>query len=117
MTSQTRTLVLFGSGSGIGVSVGANFAAHGFDHIILLARNKERLESDKKTVASKAKSEARVDTISVDLANQTSIKSALQQIDSLAAHIDVVFFNAARVGPSPLLEFSVEGIESDFRVS
>ena len=33
-----RSIVVFGSGPGIGNNVAGNFAAHGFEHVILLAR-------------------------------------------------------------------------------
>jgi len=117
MTSQLRTVLVFGSGPGIGISVATNFASHGFDHIILLSRNAQRLEEDRKTVAASIKSTARIDTVTVDLSDQESLKKALQQIDQLTSQIEVVFFNAARVGPSPLLEFPIEDLETDFRTT
>lgn len=99
------------------MAVAAKFASHGFQHIILLSRNKERLENDKINVLAAANKNARVDTIGVDLSNQASLAKALQKIDELTTEVEVVLFNGARVEPSRLLEFPVEEIEADFRVS
>jgi NAD(P)-dependent dehydrogenase (short-subunit alcohol dehydrogenase family) len=112
-----RTIVVFGSGPGIGRSVATHFASQGFDHLILLSRNASRLEEDKAAVnAAASNKNVRIDTTTVDLSSQESIQQALQHIDSLAQGIEVVFFNGARVAPTPLFETPVEEIENDFRV-
>jgi NAD(P)-dependent dehydrogenase (short-subunit alcohol dehydrogenase family) len=116
--SSSRTIVVFGAGPGIGRSVAAHFASQGFDHLILLSRNAQRLEEDKQAISAAASNKnVRIDTATVDLSSQESVQKALQQIDSLTEEIEVVFFNGARVAPTPLFETPVEDIEMDFRVS
>jgi NAD(P)-dependent dehydrogenase (short-subunit alcohol dehydrogenase family) len=117
MSFTTRTLVVFGSGPGIGRSVAVNFASHGFTHIILLSRNQQRLEQDKAAVVKAAGAQdIKVDTLIIDLSSQASIQKALAEIDGLAKSVEVVFYNGARVAPTPLFNTPVEDIENDFKV-
>jgi NAD(P)-dependent dehydrogenase (short-subunit alcohol dehydrogenase family) len=119
MASQPRTIVVFGSGPGIGRSVATQFASQDFDHLILLSRNARRLEEDKQAVSAAASNNknVRIDTATIDLSSQESIENALHHIDSMTRNVEVVFFNGARVAPTPLFETPVEEIENDFRVS
>jgi len=112
-----RTIVVFGSGPGIGNNVAGTFAAKGFEHVILLARNTERLSDDASFVKS-ASANVKVDTIRLDLSDLSSIPAAIQQIDELAPEVEVVFFNAAVVKftENPLGP-PVEELETDFRVT
>jgi len=109
------TIVIFGSGPGIGNYVAAEFAAQGYKHVILLARSASRLPEDKAFVESRVAG-VRVDTLQIDLSNTASIPAVLKQIDALTDKVEVVFFNAARIKASPILEVPVEEIEEDFRV-
>lgn len=108
-------LVLFGSGPGIGNHVAAAFAAKGFNHIILVARNTSRLGDDAAFVKSKA-SGVKIDTLSLDLSDISAIPATLQKIEELAPEIEVVYYNAAVVKPNPVLEVPIEEMEKDFRV-
>jgi len=116
--SSNKTIVVFGSGPGIGNHVAKEFASNGFTHVILLARNESRLQEDKAWVAE-AGSHVKVDTLRVDLSDLTSIPAVLGKIDDLAggAGVDVVFFNAARVKFSEPLTTPVEEIEEDFKTT
>jgi short-subunit dehydrogenase len=112
-----RTIVVFGSGPGIGVHVASEFATHGFSHIILLARNDSRLQEDKAFIAKAAgSSDVKIDILTVDLSNLESIPDVLKRIDELSSEIEVVFFNAARIRASEPLSTPVEEIEEDFKV-
>jgi NAD(P)-dependent dehydrogenase (short-subunit alcohol dehydrogenase family) len=113
--SSPRTIVVFGSGPGIGRSVAQEFAANGFNHIILLARHHANLHQDKLAI-EKISTNIKIDTITVNLADKASLKEALAKIDSLAKEIEFVLYNGARVAPSTLLEFPVEEMELDFKV-
>jgi len=117
--SPTRAIIAFGSGPGIGNYVASEFASHGFNHVVLLARNNERLTTEDATFVSKANPDVKVDTIRLDLSDLSSIGSALKKIDDLThgEQIEVVFFNAARIRPSDILTTSVEEIEEDFKVT
>jgi hypothetical protein len=74
----------------------AAFASKGLTHIILLSRNTQRL----------------------DLADLDSIPGFLKEVDSLTKDddVEVVFFNAARIKPSGVLDVGVGEIEEDFKV-
>lgn len=116
--APTRTLVTFGAGPGIGNHVSAEFAHHGFTHVILLSRNEQRLSAEDAPFVSKVNSAVKVDTLRLDLSDLSSIPGVLKKIDNLTQDedIEVVFFNAARIKPSGVLDVSAEEIEEDFKV-
>jgi len=112
-----RTIVVFGSGPGIGNHVASSFASHGFEHIILLARNAERLSEDASFV-QKASSTVKVTTLRLDLADLDSITGVLKKIEGLAPELEVVFFNAAVVkSTDTALSAPVEVLQTDFTVT
>ncbi|KAF2490448.1 NAD(P)-binding protein [Lophium mytilinum] len=115
MSSQEqRTVLVIGSGPGIGNHVGATFAAQGFNRVILLARNAERIKKDKKDVESKSgRSGISVETIQADISNKAALKDALNQVEKVGGNIECVFFNAARILPAEILSEPVDTIEED----
>ncbi|KAK7184330.1 short-chain dehydrogenase reductase sdr [Paraphaeosphaeria sporulosa] len=116
--APTRTIVTFGAGPGIGNHISAEFALHGFNHVILLSRNEQRLSAEDAPFVSKVGPNVKVDTLRLDLSDTPSIPSVLNKIDDLTQgeDLEVVFFNAARIKPSGVLDVSVEEIEEDFKV-
>ncbi|OAL02463.1 NAD(P)-binding protein [Phaeosphaeriaceae sp. SRC1lsM3a] len=114
---MTRALIVFGAGPGIGNNTALAFAKKGIEHVILLARNTERLQSSDAPFVSKASNSVKVDTVRIDLADLDSIPSVLAQVDSLTQgeDVEVVFFNAARIKPSEVLGVSVDEIHEDFK--
>lgn len=111
-----RTIIVFGSGPGIGNHVASSFAAHGFTHVILLARNAERLSTDAAFVKS-ASPNVNITTLRLDLADLSSIPSVLKKIEELAPELEVVFFNAAVVKfTGTALDAPVSELETDFKV-
>jgi short-subunit dehydrogenase len=116
---MARTLIVFGAGPGIGDNVAAEFASKGINHIILLARNTQRLQNEDAPFISKHNSSVKVDTLRIDLSDLASIPSVLEELDSMIQgdDVEVIFFNAARIKPSEVLGVSVEEIEEDFKVT
>ncbi|EIT83630.1 hypothetical protein AO1008_01157 [Aspergillus oryzae 100-8] len=117
--APTRTLLLIGSGPGIGVAVASLFAQKHFDHIALFARNSSQLQADKETILSSAADVGRqvhVRTWKVDISDLEQFKAALTEVQSFGT-LECVYFNAARVGGSNFFDFPVEDIELDLRVS
>jgi len=113
-----KTLVVIGSGPGIGVSVASSFAVRNFTHIALISRDATRLEQDEDRVLTAVQERgypAQVKTWAVDICDSKALKQALEEIQDFGT-LECVFFNAARVGGKPLLEEDVEDIERDFRV-
>jgi NAD(P)-dependent dehydrogenase (short-subunit alcohol dehydrogenase family) len=113
-----KTLVVLGSGPGIGVGVASNFAVRGFTHIALVARNADRLKEDQGKVLDAIQERGyscQVKTWPCDLTDFEALKKTLSEIESFG-NLECVLFNAARVAGKPPLEESVEDIEKDFRV-
>lgn len=119
-TTTSNAFVLFGSGPGIGLHVAARFAENRFQHVILLSRDRSRLEKDADEVRA-ARPGVRVTVIVCDLSKQQSVQEALSTIDQVlqddGTTLEVVCFNAARVRPTDLLATAPEEYENDFRVS
>ncbi|KAG9948292.1 NAD(P)-binding protein, partial [Aureobasidium melanogenum] len=118
MSSNTRgALVVVGSGPGIGSHVARTFSTHGFTRIILLSRDPSRLEKDADFIRSATPS-AEISTLPIDLANTSEIPSALKQVDKALGNtpLEVVLFNAARVGPSTLVQWPISELELDLRI-
>lgn len=115
---MARTLITFGAGPGIGNHTSAEFASKGFDHIILLSRNNERLQSEDAPFIKQSSPDVRVDTLRLDLSDLDSIPSVLQQIDDLTQNenVEVIFFNAARISPNGPQSVTVAEIDEDFKV-
>lgn len=116
---MTRTLLLFGAGPGIGDNVAATFSAAGIEHVVLLGRSQERLQSNDAPFVQKAASGVKVDTLRADLGDLDSVPHVLKELDRLTAgeDVEVVYYNAARIKPTdPVLDVGVKEIEEDFRV-
>jgi hypothetical protein len=96
----------------------AAFASKGLTHIILLSRNTQRLENEDTPFITSAFPDINVSTLRLDLADLDSIPGVLKEVDSLTKddNVEVVFFNAARIKPSGVLDVGVGEIEEDFKV-
>lgn len=119
-TTTSTAFVLFGSGPGIGLHVAARFAQSQFQHVILLSRDRERLENDAAEVRA-ARPGVKVTVIACDLSKLQSVQEALLTIDRVLQDDDttpeLVCFNAARVRPTDVQVTAPEEYEIDFRVS
>lgn len=114
-----NVLLVLGSGPGIARATASVFARRGIHKIALVARNSAQLALDKEAVEQAAKEAGEtveVRTWVADIADRQAIDRTLSQMSSFGA-VEIVFFNAARVQPSTLLEFPAEQIEYDFKVS
>ena len=113
-----KTLLVLGSGPGIGVSVASTFAVRGFTHIALVSRDKDRLKQDQNQVLDAIQERGYSSQVKLwpcDIADLDALKSTLKEIESFGT-LECVLFNAARVAGKPPLEESLESIEQDFRV-
>lgn len=124
MASKHGTLLVMGSGPGIGVNVAKVFAERGFQKVILASRNSERLSKEVEEVKAAGGSDVEVVATTVDLSDKSSVKTALGEFDKHlsdgtdgdAGGLEAVLFNAARIGPSKLWEFTEEEVERDLQV-
>jgi D-ribose pyranose/furanose isomerase RbsD len=98
--------------------IAAAFTTKGIDHIILLARNLQRLQNEDAPFVSKASSNVKVDSVRIDLSDTKSIPSVLKELDTLTKgeDIEVIVFNAARIKPSETLTTDVEELHEDLNV-
>lgn len=113
-----KTLVVLGSGPGIGVAIAQTFSVRGFTHIALVARNSERLKEDQDKVYDAIQERGyscQVKTWTCDMSDLDALKKTLGEIETFGG-LECVLFNAARVAGKPALEEDIMAIESDFRV-
>lgn len=113
-----KTLVVLGSGPGIGVGVASNFAVRGFTHIALVSRDQKRLGEDEDKVLDAVQERGyscQVKTWVCDLTDSAQLKKTLGEIESFGS-LECVLYNAARVAGKPPLEENVEDMERDFKV-
>lgn len=108
-----KIIVVLGSGPGLGVATGSKFAAQGFD-VALLARNADRLQEDVKTV-QKAASNVKVQAYTVDISDHVALLDTLKKVEAELGAPEVVYFNAARVGPSSIGETPPDHLLEDFK--
>lgn len=114
-----KTLLILGSGPGIGVAIASNFSVRGFTHIALVSRDSTRLAKDQDTVLDAIQERGyscQVKTWTCDLADFAALERVLGEVEGFG-EVEVVVFNAARVAGKGPLEEGVESIEGDFRVS
>lgn len=118
MSAQTSyCLVVVGSGPGIGSHVASLFAAKRYRKIALISRNNERLQKEKLIVEQAAlPNPVIVRTYSVDITHTDKLQNALSQISTDFGTPECVYFNAAIVRPSQLLQTSEEEVITDFKV-
>jgi len=114
------TLLLVGSGPGVGLTTATLFAAKKFDKVALLSRSKDRLVTERETLLSSlpAGRNVEVKTWDVDIVATEKYKSVLKEVEKWSGDgVDCVIFNAARIIPSPMLEFPAEEIVNDFMLT
>jgi NAD(P)-dependent dehydrogenase (short-subunit alcohol dehydrogenase family) len=113
-----KTLVVLGSGPGIGVAVACAFSVRGFTHIALVSRDKDRLAKDEDTVLDAIQERGyscQVRTWACDLTDFDQLDKTLEEVKGYGS-LECMLFNAARVAGSSALEESTAAVEKDFRV-
>ncbi|KAK4174628.1 hypothetical protein QBC36DRAFT_242885 [Triangularia setosa] len=115
--SPGKTLLVLGSGPGIGRSVATLFASKRYTNVVLIARRAEQLEEEKKVVLKSVSNQVNVRTYVADVTHTHSLLQALDDADANFGKPEVVFYNAARVLPSALLTHPVEDVEYDFKIN
>lgn len=116
MASANRTLVVIGSGPGIGRSVATIFALKRYSNVALIARRAEQLALEKSALEEAVGDKVKVKTFVVDVVDTETLMKALLDAEAYFGKAECIFYNAARVLPSTLLEHDVKTIEYDFKV-
>jgi NAD(P)-dependent dehydrogenase (short-subunit alcohol dehydrogenase family) len=112
-----KTLLVIGSGPGIGRSVATLFASKRYSNVVLVARRDESLAAERAAVEQAVGSHVTVKTYAVDVTDSAALLKALDDADAAVGKPECVFFNAARVLPSAFFEHDVKEIEYDLKVS
>jgi NAD(P)-dependent dehydrogenase (short-subunit alcohol dehydrogenase family) len=113
-----KTLLVLGSGPGIGVHIARAFSVRGFTHIALVSRDKDRLANDQDQVLDAIQERGyscQVRTWVADLTDFEVLRKMLGEVEGYG-RLECVLFNAARVAGLPPLEERSEDMEGDFRV-
>ncbi|KAH9843306.1 short-chain alcohol dehydrogenase [Teratosphaeria destructans] len=116
-----KTLVVLGSGPGIGLAVATTFSVRGFTHVALVSRDGERLQCEWDAVLEAVRERGyvcQVKTWTCDLGDFERLGTTLREIEGFGrGGVECVFFNAARVAGRPVLEEGTEEMERDFRLT
>lgn len=117
MSSSHGALVVFGSGPGVGRSTAALFAERGFEKVVLISRNADRLAQDAAFVCS-ARAETSVYEIAADVGDAKDVQRSLQRVEEVleGTPLEFVLFNAARTGKSEFFKFEPADLENDLKV-
>jgi len=112
--SDTCTLLVLGSGPGIGRSVTTLFASRRYGNVVLIARRAEQLRVEREVVERIPG--VKVGTYAIDLTDAEALLAALDDADATFGKPEAIFYNAARVLLLALFEHPVEDIEYDLKV-
>ena len=93
-----KTIVITGAGSGIGKELTLQLERN--NHLILLGRDKDKLE----TVKQNCSNASSCSTVICDLSNLASINAAINEIYNQCDHIDYVFNNAGISASVPFMK-------------
>ncbi len=104
MQVQSRTAVVTGASSGIGEAVARLLAARGA-RVVLLARNRERLDAVAAGIRSRS---GTADVFPVDLSDPAAITAVAQEILTRVGTPDLLVNNAGAGGWRRLIETSAE---------
>jgi len=112
-----KTILVLGAGPGIGRCVTSLFASKRYNNVVLVARRAENLEVEKKAIEEAVNGRVNVKTYAVDTTKTEDLLTALDDADAAFGKPEVVFYNAARVLPSPFFIHPVEDIEYDLKIN
>ena len=110
---QTETIVITGASRGIGEETAYRLAGKG-RRMLLLARSEDDLVRVRRRARRRG---ARVDYLTVDLADRSQVERVLDAIDQEWAPVDTLVLNAGTANGRPFLESDSEGTDYEFEVN
>lgn len=110
---ETKTVLITGANSGIGLATAKALAKRSFD-LILLCRTEQK-GRDAQADIQKSSPGVRVDVVIADLGDLDSVRRAAKKINEEYQRLDVLINNAGYT-PSAI-EFTPDGIEKSFYAS
>ncbi|KAI1085083.1 NAD(P)-binding protein [Whalleya microplaca] len=117
MAASNRTLVVIGSGPGIGRAVTSLFASKRYNNVALIARRAEQLGIERDALQKAVGPQVNIKTFALDVVDSSALLRALQDVDAELGKPECIFYNAAQVLPSQLLSHDVKDIEYDFKIN
>jgi|AGTN01.2.fsa_nt_gi Dehydrogenases with different specificities (related to short-chain alcohol dehydrogenases) len=115
-----KNIIITGASEGLGRQLAKDFAIHGAEALVLVARNKERLESLEKVI-HQISSGTRVVLIDADLSDTAQPERVLAlAMNALGGRLDVLVNNASYLGPTPmpiLVDYPLDGFEKVLRTN
>jgi hypothetical protein len=91
------------------------FASKRYDRVALVARREAQLNVDRKAVQAAAPN-VKVYTYVADVSNGVQLKEALSKITVDVGAPETVYFNAAIIRPTSIMEETEEAMIYDFKV-
>ena len=110
-----KTVVITGGSSGVGLSLAQESLNRGAGKVVLIARNKAKLNAAKESL--KSTSEQEIITVSADLTKVDDVVSAFNEIRNHMEKIDFLFVNAGSAQPQLLKDMTYDDIESQTNVN
>lgn len=103
MTSVIRsTALVTGASSGLGAHFARMLAARGY-HVVLAARRADALAAARTEIEAAG---GKVDVVTLDVSDETSIQSAFEQMDESGLQLDVVINNAGISDAKPAMDIT-----------
>lgn len=112
MNNSTKTVLITGANSGIGLEAAAQFAKDGFGTVILATRTIEKGETARAELVNRLGIDV-FDIVTIDVAEAQSARAAAKTLTAKDLQIDVLVLNAAmNNGDTPA--FNSDGVEMAF---
>lgn len=111
-----KTLYVTGGSAGIGLALAKQAAAKGA-HVLLLARDPERLAMAAAEVRAAATASARVDARALDVTDRARVASVLAEAVASFGAPDVLVNNAGRALPRPFDQVTAEQFDATLRLN
>ena len=113
--SQSHSIIIVGVGPFISSSLARKLAGLGWN-IALISRSHAKLDRLAKELETQH-GKGKVVTFSADAGDASKLTKALEDASSALGPIDVLCYNAARVGPDDLLTLTPDVLEQDFKAA
>jgi 3-oxoacyl-[acyl-carrier protein] reductase len=113
MNIQSATILITGASQGIGQQMAIYFAKKGAQ-VIIAARNKSKLDETLNLINVVG---GNATALVLDLSDVETIQSLANHIQALGKHVDILINNAANCNSKPLLDTSLEEIDSIVRTN
>jgi len=112
--TDSKTCIIAGVGPFISSSLARILVIQGWS-IALISRSQGKLEALTKELQELKQSNAKVVTHEVDVGDSNGFLQALDTSKNELGSVDVLCYNAARVGPDDLMTVKTEVLEADFK--